>query len=95
VTRIGWTVAPVWAAAVLGAVLVGVFAGPAFLTWTAVVLGALVLATAAIQLSLQQKEGFVVRMALSVAGALVILALSAAILAALHPGALPAALRLD
>ena len=94
-TRYAWTVPPIWLLAVAAAIVVGIFAGPAFLTWSAVAMGALVLIACAWQLSLQQKEGFVVRMALSVAGALVILALSAAILAALHPGALPAALRLD
>ena len=93
-TRYGWSVAFVWAASLVGAVLVGVFAGSSFLTWIPVVVAALVLATVALQLSFQSKEGFVVRMAASLAGAFVVLAAGTAVLVVLHPAAIPAVLSL-
>lgn len=85
-SRLNRSVIPVWAAAIVGAVLVGVFAGSGFLTWIPVVLGALILLTAAIQLALQRKEGFVTRMVASLVGALVVLVVASAVLVALHPG---------
>ena len=92
VIRFGWSVLVVWVGALVSALLVGVLAGSAFLTWTAVALGALVLGTAALQLGIQVKEGLVLRMASSLAGALLILAVACAVLAAVYPAAIPAAL---
>lgn len=85
-TWLRWSVIPVWAAAVVGAVLVGAFAGERLLVWIPVVMGALVLLTAAIQLSTQRKEGFVSRMIASLAGGFVILVVASLVLTATHPG---------
>lgn len=82
------SVPPVWLAAVLGAVLVGVFAGERFLTWIPVVAAACVLLTFVIQLSLQRKEGLVNRIIASVGGVLVILGGTTIVLVLLHPGSL-------
>ena len=72
---------PIWGLALVLAVLVAVFAGPAFLTWSPVALGVAVLVTFALQLSLQQKEGFVIRLAASLAGATLIITIAGVILA--------------
>lgn len=82
------SVPPVWAAAALGAVLVAVFAGDAVLTWIPVVAAVSVLLTFVTQLALQQREGLVARIAASLGGILVILAVATAVLVLLHPHAL-------
>jgi hypothetical protein len=82
------SVPPVWLAALVGAVLVGVFAGEAFLTWLPVVAGATVLLTFVIQLALQRKEGLVNRMIASVGGSVAILAVATVALILLHPGSI-------
>jgi hypothetical protein len=78
----------VWLAALVGAVLVGVFAGNAFLTWIPVVAAGAVLLTFVIQLSLQRKEGLVNRMIASIGGSVAILAVATVVLILLHPGSL-------
>lgn len=75
------SVIPVWVVALAGAVVVGVFAASAALTWLPIVLAGSVLVTMAIQLALQRKEGLVTRMIASLGGALVICALASGILA--------------
>jgi len=95
VTAHRWTVAPIWLLALVLAALVVVFAGPAFLTWSAVALGAIVLVTFAVQLSLQQKEGFVIRLSASLAGAALIIAIAGVILAVSYPEAITSVLWLD
>lgn len=82
------SVPPVWLAALAGAILVGVFAGEAFLTWVPVVAAVSVLLTFVIQLSLQRKEGLVNRIIASLGGVLVILAATTVVLILLHPGSL-------
>jgi hypothetical protein len=82
------SVPPVWIAALLGAVLVAVFAGDEFLTWIPVVAAAALLLTFVIQLSLQRKEGLVDRIIASVGGILVILGVTTVVLVLLHPGSL-------
>ena len=77
-----------WIAALVGAVIVGVFAPTQFLTWIPVVAAAAVLLTFVIQLSLQRKEGLVARIIASVGGVLVILGLTTVVLILLHPSAL-------
>ena len=77
-----------WLAALVGAVLVGVFAGNAFLTWIPVVAAGAVLLTFVIQLSLQRKEGLVNRMIASIGGSVAILAVATVVLILLHPGSL-------
>lgn len=69
-----------WLAVVVGAVLVGVFAADAAFTWLPVVMAGAILATFAIQLALQRKEGLVSRVAASVGGAVVLLAVATGIL---------------
>jgi hypothetical protein len=78
----------VWLAALIGAVLVGAFAGEEFLTWLPVVAGATVLLTFVIQLALQRKEGLVNRMIASVGGSVAILAVATVVLILLHPGSI-------
>lgn len=82
------SVPPVWIAALVGAVIVGVFAPAQFLTWIPVVAAAAVLLTFVIQLSLQRKEGLVARIIASVGGVLVILGLTTMVLILLHPSSL-------
>lgn len=82
------SVPPVWLAALLGAILVGVFAGERFLTWIPVVAAAVLLLTFVIQLSLQRKEGLVNRIIASVGGMLVILGVTTVVLILLHPESL-------
>ncbi len=75
------SVVPVWVVALVGAVVVGVLAASASLTWLPIVLAVSVLVTMAIQLALQRKEGLVTRMMASIGGALVICAVATGILA--------------
>ena len=82
------SVPPVWLAALVGAVLVVLFAGDAFLTWIPVVAAVSILLTFVVQLSLQRKEGLVNRIIASLGGVLVILAVTTVVLVLLHPGSL-------
>ena len=77
-----------WLAALVGAVLVGVFAGSAFPTWIPVVAAGAVLLTFVIQLTLKRKEGLVNRIIASVGGSVAILAVATVVLILLHPGSL-------
>jgi hypothetical protein len=74
------SVIPVWVAALLGVVVVAVFAASRSLTWIPIVLAGSVLLTMAIQLALQRKEGLVTRMMASLGGALLICAVATGIL---------------
>lgn len=85
VSRRSWSVLPIWIAAILGAVAVGVYAPEASLTWLPVVLAGCVLATFVLQLALQRKDGLVNRMIASVSGSAVILGIATLVLAVLHP----------
>lgn len=82
------SVPPIWLVALAGAVLVGVFAGDAFLLWIPVVAAGTVLLTFVVQISLRRKEGLVNRIIASVGGMLVILAVATVVLVLLHPGSL-------
>lgn len=75
------SVVPVWIAAVVGAVLVGVVAASAYLVWIPVVLALCVLLTFALQLALRRKDGLVTRTTASVVGAVLVLAAATAVLA--------------
>jgi hypothetical protein len=75
------SVPPVWIAAAVGAVIVGWFAGAAYLTWMPIVLAVTVLLAFVIQLALQRKDGLVARLAASATGALVILAVASGVIA--------------
>lgn len=78
-----WTsIIIVWAGAVAGAVLIGIFSPPGDrFAWIALTLAACTFGTLCIQLATRQKEGFVDRMSASVVGALVVLAVATGILA--------------
>lgn len=80
-SRQRWSVVLVWLLAVIGALTVTVFAPEAYLTWLPVVLAGSILATFALQLALQQKEGYVARATASISGAIVVLAIATALLA--------------
>lgn len=82
------SVPPVWLAALVGAVLVALLAGDAFLTWIPVVAAVSILLTFVVQLSLQRKEGLVNRIIASLGGVLVILGVTTVVLVLLHPGSL-------
>lgn len=75
------SVVPVWVVALLGAIVVGVFAASESLIWLPIVLAGSVLVTMGIQLVLQRKEGLVTRMMASLGGALLICAVATGILA--------------
>ncbi|MEO8261680.1 MAG: hypothetical protein ABI566_03845 [Pseudolysinimonas sp.] len=79
------TILPVWLTTLAAAIVVGIAAGNAFLTWLPLVLGGVVLLTFAIQLVLSRKEELVTRMIFSVGGALVILVAATVVLALVHP----------
>lgn len=74
------SVIPVWVAALLGAIAVGIFALPGLLTWIPVVMAGAVLLTFAIQLSLARKEGLVERITASLGGALIVLVVATGVL---------------
>jgi hypothetical protein len=75
------SIVPVWVVAVAGAIVVGLVATPAGIyRWLAVVLAVVVLLTFLIQLALPSKEGLVLRMAASIGGAVVLLAVATGVL---------------
>lgn len=82
------SVPPVWLAALVGAIVVGMFAGDRFLTWLPFVAAICVLLTFALQLSLQSKERLVTRIIASVGGVIAILAIATVVLSLMHPSAL-------
>lgn len=75
------SVPPVWIAAAVGAALVAIFGADEYRTWIPIVLATTVLLAFGMQLALQRKEGLVARLAASVAGSLVILAVATGALA--------------
>jgi hypothetical protein len=76
------SVVPVWVVAIVGAVLVGLIAAPSGIyRWLSVVLAVTVLLTFIIQLALPSKQGLVIRMAASIGGSVVLLAVATAVLA--------------
>lgn len=84
-----WSVGVVWIAALAGVIGVGVFTAPERqLTWVSIVMLVVICLTCLVQLALQEADGFVSRMSVSLAGALVILALGSLVLALLGGGAL-------
>ena len=75
------SIVPVWILVALATVLVAsTTVGFELFVWLPIVLGASIILTFCIQLSLQRKEGFNGRLNLSAAGALVIVAVGALIL---------------
>lgn len=75
------SIVPVWILVALATVLVAMATtGFEFFVWLPIVLGASIILTFCIQLSLRRKEGFNGRLNLSTGGALVIVAVGALIL---------------
>jgi hypothetical protein len=76
------SIVPVWVVAIVGAVIVGVLATPASsYRGFSIVLTVVVLLTFIIQLALPSKEGLVLRMAASIGGSVILLAVATAVLA--------------
>ena len=76
------SIIPVWVLVLVAAVIIGaVSVGDEFYTWLPIALGATIILTFVVQLSLRTKEGFVGRLVLSTVGAMVILAVATAVLA--------------
>lgn len=73
----------VWAGALAAAILVAVLDAGAYLTWLPIAMAAAVIVSFAIQLGIQRKDGYVRRVMYSVGGAVVILAATTGLLAAL------------
>ena len=81
------TAIPVWVAAAIGAVLIGLFAPTdQFLVWLPVAMASAVLMTFVIQVSTTQKKGLVDRIMLSVGGAILVLAAATGVLSLLAAG---------
>ena len=75
------SIIPVWILVLAAAIVVGLVSiGYEYFTWLPIVLGAAIILTFVVQLSLRKKEGFVGRLVLSTVGALVILAVATAVL---------------
>ncbi len=74
------SIVPIWVLAIVGAVLVGTLARPSGMYgWLGIVLGITVLLTFIVQLALPT-NGLVMRMAASIGGAVIILAVATGIL---------------
>jgi hypothetical protein len=81
------TVSAVWAFALVAAVLIGVFSHPDHDgAWLSLALAASVVLALCIQLATREKRGFVSRLASSVSGALIILAVATGVIYLIHIG---------
>ena len=79
------TVSAVWAFALVAAVLIAIFSNAGYDgAWLSLALGASVVLALVIQLATQEKRGFVSRLASSVSGALVILAIATGVIYLIH-----------
>jgi hypothetical protein len=77
------SILPIWALALIGAVLIGVVAAPdGYFEWIPIVFAVTVIGAFVVQLGIRRKEGFVTRVMASTGGALVILAAATGILVA-------------
>ena len=75
------SILPVWILVLVAAVVIGfVSTGYEYFTWLPIVLGATIIFTFVVQLSLRKKDGFVSRLVLSTVGAMVILAVATLVL---------------
>ncbi len=76
------TVLPVWVVAIIGAVLVGMFAARGeYLTWLPIVLATATILTFCLQIGRGTKDGLTERMTASVGGSVVILGIATGVLA--------------
>lgn len=75
------SIIPIWLLVIAASIAVALVSpGFEFFTWLPIVLAAAVILTFCVQLGIRRKEGFNGRLALSTGGALVIVAVAAAIL---------------
>jgi len=75
------SILPVWILVLVAAVVIGIVStGDSYFTWLPIALGATIVFTFVVQLSLRKKEGFVGRLVLSTVGAMVILAVATLVL---------------
>jgi hypothetical protein len=78
------SVVSVWVVAVVLGILIGVLSHPAaYASWLSLALAVCTLLAFAAQLATQQKDGFVSRLAVTLAGSFVILGVTGALLAAI------------
>lgn len=82
------SILPVWLLALVGAVAVPLLVGKAYLTWMPVAMGVALLTAMVVQLSLQRKEGLVLRLASSTVGAAFILFCATIVLLIVMPSGL-------
>lgn len=76
------SVVPVWLAAIVAAVVIGLLSLPEQrFAWVGISLAGAIIATFVIQLAIQRKEGYVVRAMASIGGAIVVLGVASAIFA--------------
>ena len=69
------SILPVWAVAIIGAVLIALISDPEhYFVWVAIVFAITIIGAFAVQLAIRRKEGFVSRVMTSTGGALVVLA---------------------
>jgi len=74
------SILPIWALAIIGAVLIGLISAPSeYFVWVPIVFAAAVIGAFAVQLGISKKEGFVLRVMSSTGGALVVLALASVV----------------
>ncbi|MFC4242303.1 hypothetical protein ACFOYW_02880 [Gryllotalpicola reticulitermitis] len=79
------TVSAVWGFALVAAVLIAVFSNEHYDgAWLGLALGASVVLSLVIQIATQEKRGFVSRLASSVSGALIILAIATGVIYLIH-----------
>ena len=77
------SILPVWALAIVGAVVIGLVSAPdQYFTWLPIVFAAAIISAFTIQLAIRRKEGFVTRVMVSTGGALLVLVASTVILGA-------------
>ena len=77
------SIIPIWILVLAAAIVIGIVSVDyEYFTWLPIALGATIVLTFVVQLSLRTKEGFVGRLVLSTVGALVILAVATAVLTA-------------
>jgi hypothetical protein len=78
------SILPVWALAIVGAVLIALVSDPEhYFVWVPIVFAAAVVGAFSVQLAIRRKEGFVSRVMTSTGGALVVLAVASVVLLAI------------
>lgn len=79
------SIVAIWVAAALCALATALFVRPGNdASWLSLSLGGCVIGSLCVQLATQEKRGFVSRLVASIMGAIIVLAIAAALLALLH-----------